>query len=156
MSQLVVGQLEFSSLHEWITTLLVNRLELLKSFRRMCVCGKSIVVGPRTLWKHFFCPWYHSRMWQWGLIYPSQLIGLKKRIHSGSSSSWDSKMKISVRHKFEVPEVLSVFEYLKGDPLLWWDGIIINVGIRALLSHIVLFIVVLFVKEEVVQIDHRP
>ncbi len=28
---------------------------------------------------------------------------------------------LSLKHKFEVPEVLPVVEYLKGDPMLWWD-----------------------------------
>ena len=34
---------------------------------------------------------------RWDLIWPSQLIGLKKRIRIGTSSSWDSKVDISVR-----------------------------------------------------------
>jgi hypothetical protein len=34
---------------------------------------------------------------RWGLICPSQLIGLKKRIRLGTSSSWDSRSTISVR-----------------------------------------------------------
>ncbi len=34
---------------------------------------------------------------RWGLICPSQLIGLKKRIHLGVSPSWDSRPVISVR-----------------------------------------------------------
>ncbi len=33
---------------------------------------------------------------RWGLICPSQLIGLKKRIRVGTSSSWDSSPPISV------------------------------------------------------------
>ncbi len=34
---------------------------------------------------------------RWGLIWHSQLIGLKKRIRLGTSSSWDSRSVISVR-----------------------------------------------------------
>jgi hypothetical protein len=34
---------------------------------------------------------------RWDLICPSQLIGLKKRIRLGASSSWDSRPAISVR-----------------------------------------------------------
>ncbi len=34
---------------------------------------------------------------RWVLICPSQIIGLKKRIHLGVSSSWDSRTVISVR-----------------------------------------------------------
>ncbi len=34
---------------------------------------------------------------RWVLIYPSQLIALKKRTHLGESSSWDSRSDISIR-----------------------------------------------------------
>ncbi len=37
---------------------------------------------------------------RWDLIYPSQLMGLKKRIHLGTSSSWDEcSLNSSVRHE---------------------------------------------------------
>ncbi len=34
---------------------------------------------------------------RWGLICPNQLIGLKKRKRLGESSSWDSRLVISIR-----------------------------------------------------------
>jgi hypothetical protein len=39
------------------------------------------------------------------------------------------------KHKFEVPEVLSVTEYLKGDPMMWRDDRNNNVWTRALIPH---------------------
>ncbi len=39
----------------------------------------------------------HASSLRWVLIRPNQLIGLKKRIHLGASSSWDSRPVIYVR-----------------------------------------------------------
>jgi hypothetical protein len=39
------------------------------------------------------------------------------------------------KHKFEVPEGLSVTEYLLGDPMLWGDDSNRNIGDRTLIPH---------------------